>query len=65
MGQAGEVDHRQQAIFAQRPLANSGPSVVRCLQAKWLDRHFRGHCSEWVANLSLAPPVLTSSFLQT
>lgn len=37
MGQAREVDREQQAIFAQRPLANSGPSAVRCLQTKWVD----------------------------
>jgi len=38
MGQAGEVDCQQQAIFTQRPLVNTGTSSVRRLQSKRLRR---------------------------
>jgi len=37
MGQAREVDRRQQAVLAQRSLAGSGPTAVRGIQAKRFD----------------------------
>ena len=48
VGQTCQMGHRQQTLFTQRTLAYSDPSLVRCIQRKWVDPQFRGYRPQYV-----------------
>jgi hypothetical protein len=48
VGQPCALGHRQQTLLAQRTLAHTDPSLVRCVQRKWVDPQFRRYRPQYV-----------------